>query len=104
MGFGFMTVAVEIAATLAGGALTIAVADEGPGIAARDAERIFRPFERLASRVNEGASGTGLGLAIARDLAASMGGTLRLRPATKGAAFELRVPAPGVTGLRVEVA
>ncbi len=90
--------AVEIASTLADGALAITVADEGPGIAARDAERIFRPFERLNSRVNEGASGTGLGLAIARDLAASMGGTLRLLPSARGAAFELRVPAPRATG------
>ena len=91
--------AVEISSTLADGVLTITVADEGPGVAARDAERIFRPFERLGSRVNEGASGTGLGLAIARDLAASMGGTLRLRPAAKGAAFELRVPAPSASAI-----
>ena len=91
--------AVEIASTLADGALTITVADEGPGIAARDAERIFRPFERLGSRVNEGASGTGLGLAIARDLAASMGGSLRLLPTARGASFELRVPAPPASAI-----
>ena len=65
-----------------------------PAFPAREAERIFRPFERLDSRINEGATGTGLGLAIARDLAASMGGTLLLRPCERGAAFELRVPAP----------
>ena len=67
--------------------------DEGPGIPAEAAERIFRPFERLDSRVNEGATGTGLGLAIARDLAASMGGTLRLVASAGGAAFQLCVPA-----------
>jgi signal transduction histidine kinase len=78
--------------------LTVTVVDEGPGISARDAERIFRPFERLDSRVNEGASGTGLGLAIARDLATSMGGTLRLLPSARGASFELRVPSPRATG------
>ena len=86
--------AVEIASKLTDGALTLTVTDEGPGIPAAAAERIFRPFERLDSRVNEGASGTGLGLAIARDLAASMGGSLRLVPSERGAAFELRVPAP----------
>ncbi len=85
---------VEIASTLADGALTLTITDEGPGIPAAAAERIFRPFERLDSRVNEGASGTGLGLAIARDLAASMGGSLRLVPSARGAAFELRLPAP----------
>ena len=86
--------AIEIASTLVGDALTITVSDEGPGIAKRDAERVFRPFERLDCRVNEGTSGTGLGLAIARDLAVRMGGSLRLIPSACGASFELRVPAP----------
>ncbi len=85
---------VEIRTELTAGVLTLTVADEGPGIPADAAERIFRPFERLDSRVNEGASGTGLGLAIARDLAASIGGSLHLVPARRGATFELRVPAP----------
>ena len=96
--------AVEIASTLIDGTLTLSVADEGPGIPAEAAERIFRPFERLDSRVNEGASGTGLGLAIARDLAVSMGGTLVLRPSVRGACFELRVPAPPAQGLSSFVA
>ena len=49
--------------------------------------------------MNEGASGTGLGLAIARDLAASMGGSLRLLPSERGASFELRVPAPPASAI-----
>ena len=92
--------AVEIAGALGDGVLTVTVADQGPGIPAEAAERIFRPFERLDSRINEGASGTGLGLAIARDLAATMGGTLRLLPSTRGACFELRVPAPPAAPLK----
>lgn len=91
---------VEISGTWAGSKLTVTVADQGPGIPLEAAERIFRPFERLDSRVNEGASGTGLGLAIARDLAATMGGTLQLLPATRGACFELRVPAPLAAALK----
>ncbi len=85
---------VEIAGAFDAAALVVSVSDQGPGIPAEAVERIFRPFERLDSRVNEGASGTGLGLAIARDLAATMGGTLRLLPSTRGAHFELRIPAP----------
>jgi signal transduction histidine kinase len=85
---------VEIVGALLAGTLTVTVTDQGPGIPSDAAERIFRPFERLGSRVNEGASGTGLGLAIARDLAVTMGGSLRLVPSTRGASFELRVPAP----------
>lgn len=79
--------------------LVIAVADEGPGIPASAAERVFQPFERLNSRLTEGVTGTGLGLAIARELAQRMGGTLKLMPSTKGAVFELRVPAPEVPNL-----
>jgi signal transduction histidine kinase len=91
---------VEIAATHDADSLTIIVSDEGPGIPAEAAEHIFRPFERLGSRVNEGASGTGLGLAIARDLAERMDGSLRLIPSPRGATFELRVPAPPAPALR----
>lgn len=75
------------------GAAVILVKDLGPGIPARDRERIFEPFHRLNDRTNEGVSGTGLGLAIARDLAVAMGGSLRLRShAGPGAVFELRLP------------
>jgi signal transduction histidine kinase len=85
---------VEIAGAMDAGTLIVTVADQGPGIPASATERIFRPFERLDTRINEGASGAGLGLAIARDLAATMGGTLRLLPSERGACFELRLPAP----------
>lgn len=82
--------------TLAGdGVQLIQVSDAGPGVARRDRERIFKPFLRLNDRVNEGVSGSGLGLAISRDLAESMGGSLRCvdRPDGKeGACFELGLP------------
>jgi len=91
---------VEIASHLEDGILRIAITDEGPGIPPRDADRIFLPFERLDSRVTEGASGTGLGLAISRELAAQLGGTLRLLPEERGATFELRIPAPPAQPLR----
>ena len=74
------------------GSLIVRVSDHGPGIPRADRERVFEPFERVSSRVNEGASGTGLGLAIARELARRMGGTLSLIDATEGASFELRLP------------
>lgn len=87
---------VEIDARVTGGELVIRVTDHGPGIPAEAAGRIFEPFERVRTEVNEGASGTGLGLSISRDLAKSMGGSLVLLPPqnSKGAAFELRVPVP----------
>ena len=70
----------------------LSVADEGSGITADDAQRIFEPFTRLDDRVQAGVSGAGLGLSIARDLAQRMGGTLGLVKAEKGAAFELILP------------
>jgi signal transduction histidine kinase len=92
---------VEIAATIEHGTLAVTVTDQGLGIAPEEAERIFRPFERLDSRINEGATGTGLGLAIARELAESAGGSLSLIPSARGASFQLRMPAPPAPGLEV---
>lgn len=72
--------------------LVIAVEDDGPGISSKAHHRVFLPFERAGSRVDEGASGTGLGLAISRELAERMGGRLDLVPIAKGAKFRLTIP------------
>ena len=56
--------------------VTIAIKDTGIGIARRDLERMFKPFER--ARNAERVEGSGLGLAIARRLAEGIGGALRL--------------------------
>jgi len=90
---------VEISCRIENDELVLSVVDEGPGIPASAAERVFQPFERLNSRLTEGVTGTGLGLAIARELAHRMGGTLSLLPSAKGATFELRVPARALPDL-----
>lgn len=69
----------------------LSIRDDGPGIAAKDAERVFEPFQRVHGHLTEGVSGTGLGLGIARELARRMGGSLRWVPSEKGACFELCV-------------
>ena len=74
------------------GNLIVEVEDSGPGIPAEARNRIFLPFERVGSRVDEGATGTGLGLAISRDLAGQMGGRLELLTVSKGAKFQLVIP------------
>jgi signal transduction histidine kinase len=72
------------------GTASVTVADEGPGVAAADHQRIFERFERAHSK--EG--GTGLGLAISRRLARSMGGDVTLDSAPgEGARFTLTLPA-----------
>ena len=72
------------------GKVVITVADEGPGIAEADQERIFERYER----VGDTPGGTGLGLAISRRLARSMGGDIELQSAPgEGARFTLVLPA-----------
>ena len=74
---------------LAGDKSSVTVADEGPGVAAEDHQRIFERFERAHAKVG----GTGLGLAIARRLARSMGGDVVLESAPgEGARFTLTLP------------
>jgi len=58
--------------------LEIVIADEGPGIAQAELERVFEPFYRLEQSRNRETGGTGLGLTIARGIAEAHGGTLGL--------------------------
>lgn len=76
---------VVLAAEAAGGGLRFSVADDGPGVSAEIAERVFEPF------VTGRADGTGLGLAIARELADAHGGRLRHRPGER-TIFVLELP------------
>lgn len=64
----------------AGGALELAVEDDGPGL---DPAERSRARERGA-RLDEGAPGSGLGLAIVEEVAALHGGALRLEDAALG--------------------
>ena len=68
---------------------SVTVSDEGPGIAATDAQRIFERFERAHPKED----GTGLGLAISRRLARSMGGDVTLDSSPgESARFTLTLP------------
>ena len=70
-----------------GEAITIEIADDGPGIPVADRERIFEPF--FTSRRTAG--GTGLGLPIVRSLLSSANGTIKLGEAELGSRFILRL-------------
>jgi signal transduction histidine kinase len=72
------------------GAGELVVEDDGPGIPAEHAERVFERFYRVEGR---SASGSGLGLAIAGELARAMGGTLELESTPGRTVFRLRLPA-----------
>ncbi|MES2150588.1 MAG: ATP-binding protein [Pseudomonadota bacterium] len=67
-------------------AVRFAVRDSGPGIAARDLERIFDPFVQADGPATQ--SGTGLGLTISREFVRMMGGLLSVESAPgAGATF-----------------
>jgi signal transduction histidine kinase len=75
------------------GHTVITVLDRGPGIPEDKLEAAMQPFFRLEQSRNRETGGTGLGLAIAQQLAASIGGSVRLysRPGG-GLAAEISLP------------
>ena len=85
---------IEIRATRADGRAQLVVSDDGPGIPAEHAERIFDRFYRVEGPQ---ASGSGLGLAIARELAERMGGTVELVCTPGRTTFTLTLPAATIT-------
>ncbi len=68
----------------ASGSISIKVRDNGPGIPEDQLEAVLQPFFRLDQSRNRGTGGTGLGLAIAHQLAAAVGGALKLRNRPEG--------------------
>ena len=78
---------IELELKAVNGTVCVAVDDSGPGIPPGERERIFRPFW------SRDGGGTGLGLAIARELAAALGGEIRLKSSPeRGSRFELVLP------------
>jgi len=69
---------IKLATGSEGGRAWIAVADEGPGIAAEDQQHVFDRFWRADKARSRADGGTGLGLAIVRQIAESHGGHVRL--------------------------
>jgi len=67
----------------------LVIADDGPGIAPSDRERIFDRFYRGRASMGE-AYGSGLGLALAQAIAQRHGLTLGLDETAKGSSFTLR--------------
>jgi two-component system, OmpR family, phosphate regulon sensor histidine kinase PhoR len=75
------------------GGVRITVADEGPGIAHAEQERIFEKFYRADPHLKHSPGGTGLGLYISRELVQRMGGRLGVDSEPgHGAAFVVELP------------
>jgi len=70
----------------------VIIADDGPGISAKELPHVFERFHR--GREERGTTtGAGLGLSIARELTEMMGGSITAEsPVTGGARFTVRLP------------
>ena len=78
---------IEIGSRIEGDRLRLTVVDSGPGIPAKDLEKIFEPLYTTK------ADGLGLGLTISRTIVERLGGTLSARNVPgRGAAFTVELP------------
>ncbi len=66
--------------------VVVEVSDDGPGVPAQVAARVFEPL------VTARPGGTGLGLALARRIATAHGGSIALVDAGPGATFRIELP------------
>jgi len=83
---------VDVAIVNGPGAVSVHVADTGPGIPLADRERVFERFVRLDPARGQG--GAGLGLSIARWIAEAHGGRVELvSSGDEGSVFAATIPA-----------
>ncbi len=72
---------------------TVAVTDEGIGIAEEDQARLFTRFVRIETKATERVSGTGLGLWLSREIARMHDGDLTVESSPgRGSTFSLQIP------------
>lgn len=85
---------IAIAARVRGACLELEVADEGPGVAPEERERIFDPFYQGSAVARGRVKGTGIGLSIVREYVAAHGGTVGVadRGNRGGACFRVSLP------------
>ena len=82
--------AVTLRAERSGDFVRFTVADDGPGISAPDAARIFEPFVSLAPQGSQKTHG--LGLAYCRAAVLAMGGNISVETGRGGATFVVELP------------
>jgi PAS domain S-box-containing protein len=84
---------VEVSLEDGEGEVLVRVRDDGPGIVAEDADRLFKLYYRSASQAAT-APGAGIGLFVCRELVETMGGRIWAEPLPdKGAEFGFSIPA-----------
>lgn len=90
---------VVVGIVAAGDALTLSVADDGPGIAAAQRAQLFERFRRGN---HDGIGGAGLGLAIVRQATGRLGGRIECGKGLdgRGIGFAITLPAPAARSHR----
>lgn len=83
---------IELLLIRKGDRVLLEVADNGPGIAPADRERLFDPFFRGSGAHDGRISGSGLGLSIVREYVDAHDGEIALIPSARGAFFRVTLP------------
>ena len=88
------TQAIAVDLSSVGGRVSVAVDDDGPGVAPEDRTRIFERFVRLDESRTRSDGGAGLGLAIVTELVDSLGGDVHVESSERlgGARFVFTLP------------
>jgi PAS domain S-box-containing protein len=85
---------IDLSATQADGFVTVAVRDQGIGIARAAQDRLFRKFSRLNDAKAAHVRGTGLGLALVKELVLAHGGHVMVDSEPgRGSTFSFTLPA-----------
>ena len=89
---GRVLLSTDLAELDRGTVIQVAVADQGPGVAQADIERIFLPFVQGHGSVGVASGGVGLGLAICRRIVAAHGGDIEAVPGVGHGLFRVTLP------------
>jgi signal transduction histidine kinase len=84
---------IEVGVMRDGGGVLLSVRDRGPGIPAREREKVFERFHRVEVEGQAHMPGTGIGLSLVRELARAHGGDAEVHAAPDGGC-EVRVTLP----------
>jgi len=96
---GWVEVRAERSTWNPGDAVTLSVRDNGVGMDAVTAERVFNPFFSAGGDSDGESGGAGLGLAICRRLVEDAGGTIEVESEPgEGACFTLTIPVAAAHG------
>ncbi len=86
---------ITVRTTVAPGACTVAVQDQGPGVPENERHKLFQDFGRTSVRPTGGEKSTGLGLAICRRIMVAHGGSIAAEPCPGGgSSFSFTLPVP----------